>query len=90
MIDVFHSTSFLGPYEYVSTVSMSAGGAEIEYLMRSGIEAPCLFQLKTGEWAMIFDPNDTFDGITYITSRDGFFPSVSHKNCVYQNLDMAL
>ncbi|OCN74165.1 hypothetical protein AN665_0225975 [Serratia marcescens] len=73
VIDVFHSTSFLGPYEYVSTVSMSAGGAEIEYLMRSGIEAPCLFQLKTGEWAMIFDPNDTFDGITYITSRDGFF-----------------
>ncbi|EMB7755227.1 TPA: family 43 glycosylhydrolase [Serratia marcescens] len=73
VIDVFHSTSFLGPYEYVSTVSMSTGGADIDYLMRSGIEAPCLFQLKTGEWAMIFDPNDTFDGITYITSRDGFF-----------------
>lgn len=72
VIDVFHSTSFLGPFEYVSTVSMSIGGAEIEYLMRSGIEAPCLFQLKTGEWAMVFDPNDTFDGITYITSRDGF------------------
>jgi hypothetical protein len=72
VIDVFHSSSFLGPFTFNGTVSMSATGEKSGYLMKSGIEGPSLFQLKTGEWALAFDPNNTFDGITYVTSRDGF------------------
>lgn len=72
LIDVFTSSSFLGQFTFSGTVSMQTQGAATGYLPKSGIEGPALFKMKNGLFALAFDTNDSFDGITYVTSNNAF------------------
>lgn len=74
IIDVFKSSTISGPYSYANTITgMQTTGSSSGYQVRSGIEAPTIYKLRgSNTWAIAFDPNDTFDGINYVTSSDGF------------------
>ncbi|MGQ5746344.1 tail fiber/spike domain-containing protein [Serratia marcescens] len=74
IIDIFFSGEISGQYQYLNSIRcLQTTGAESGYFRKSSIEAPALYRLKDNStWVVAFDPNDTFDGILYVTSADGF------------------
>lgn len=81
ILDVFSAPSIDGQYTYLSSItSLQSTGAASGYLLKSSIEAPSIYQLKNGStWVISFDPNDTFDGIKYVTTTDFISFSVPQR-----------
>ncbi|HDS1152658.1 TPA: hypothetical protein QDZ66_003454 [Pluralibacter gergoviae] len=73
-IDIFYSTVLEGPYYYLNSITgLTSTGASSGYFRKSSIEAPSIYKLKNSNtWVVSFDPNDTFDGILYVTTSDDF------------------
>lgn len=74
IIDVFESSDLLDGYTFVNSITgMSSTGADSGYFKKSSIEAPSIYKLKNSNtWIVAFDPNDTFDGILYVSTTDNF------------------
>ncbi|MDE1508182.1 phage tail fiber protein [Serratia nevei] len=74
VIDIFSSSTISGGYSYINSISgLQDTDAGSGYFRRSSVEAPALYRMKDGyTWVIAFDPNDTFDGILYVSSSDGF------------------
>ncbi|MDP8886143.1 hypothetical protein QZQ34_26055, partial [Serratia marcescens] len=74
IIDIFSSSAISGGYSYINSISgLQNTDAGSGYFRRSSVEGPALYRMKDGHtWVVAFDPNDTFDGILYVSSSDGF------------------
>ncbi|KOR02484.1 family 43 glycosylhydrolase [Pluralibacter gergoviae] len=81
IIDIFQSNSITGVFSYINSITaLQTTGAAGSYYRKSSIEAPALYRLKDGvTWVVAFDPNDTFDGILYVSSSDGFTTMTTPK-----------
>ncbi|KMK19843.1 glycoside hydrolase family protein [Pluralibacter gergoviae] len=81
IIDIFQSDIIGGVFSYINSITaLQTTGAAGSYYRKSSIEAPALYRLKDGiTWVVAFDPNDTFDGILYVSSPDGFTTMTTPK-----------
>ncbi|KMK11020.1 hypothetical protein ABW06_23300 [Pluralibacter gergoviae] len=81
IIDIFQSNSIAGVFSYINSITaLQTTGASGSYYRKSSIEAPTLYRMKDGvTWVVAFDPNDTFDGILYVSSSDGFTTMTTPK-----------
>lgn len=74
IIDIFQCATLTGTYTFINSITgMQSTGTNSGYYLKSSIEAPSIYKLKNSNtWVVAFDPNDTFDGILYVSSSDGF------------------
>ncbi|MCK1065094.1 hypothetical protein [Pluralibacter gergoviae] len=81
IIDIFQSSTIGGVFSYINSITaLQTTSAAGSYYRKSSIEAPALYRLKDGiTWVVAFDPNDTFDGILYVSSSDGFTTMTTPK-----------